>query len=213
MRLFLPRVLRLPFFAVALLLLPLLLCSAAAFAQAQGVPVNVPLPTASGGTVDLTPLFQIVLAFLAVVLPALGTYIAYILDQKMKVDANSAAGNAVSTAAQQGAGIAYSLLAQTAGAMPHTIQMRNAAIAAGISHVLATVPDSAKLREETGASIGQMVAGELGKLEAADPNISIGPVTASTTVPAAPAADKPTEPAGAVHPDVPPASPPSPPAA
>lgn len=129
--------------------------------------------------VDISPLIQVALSFLAVVLPALGAYVAWILKQKMNIQANSAAAQAVDAATSDGAGLAYKLLAQEAKNVPHTIDMQNAAIAVGVQHVLAAAGDSAKVREENGTSLGQTVAAKLGTLMASDPNVSIGPVAAA----------------------------------
>lgn len=126
--------------------------------------------------VDLSPLIQTALAFLAVVLPALGAFLSYQLKRATDIKQNSAAAQAVDVATTDGAGLAYKLLAQLATNVPHTAEIQNAVIAAGVQHAMTAAGDSAKVREETGASLGQTIAAKLGTLMAADPNVSIGPV-------------------------------------
>lgn len=180
----------------AIVLIVLALAGLAAHAQAIGSDAAVP----AGGTVVATNSFtQILLAFLAVVLPSLGSYIAWLIQQRTKIQKNSAAAQAVDTAAADGTGLAYKLLAQFAAAnIPHTVEIQNAVVAAGVQYALAAAGDSAKVREETGASLGQMIAGKLGTLMAQDPNITIGPPAPLAGIAiAAPLAPAPAGPAAA----------------
>ena len=131
--------------------------------------------------VDLSPLIQTALAFLAVVLPALGAFLSYQLKRATDIKQNSAAAQVVDTATTDSAGLVYKLLAQLAPSVPHTVEIQNAMIAAGVQHALAAAGDSAKVREETGTSLGQTIAAKLGTLMAADPNVSIGPVSAGAS--------------------------------
>lgn len=158
------------------------------------------------------PFVQILLGFLAVVLPALGSFIAWQLKRRTDIQGNSAAAQAVDAAADDGAGLAYRLLAQLAAAkIPATVEIHNAMIAAGVQHVLAAAGDSAKVREETGASLGQTVAAKLGTLMAADPNVTIVPVPAGPAVLLGGAGPpEPAAPAVPPIPDPPPAIPAAP---
>jgi Glycosyl hydrolase 108 len=75
-----------------------------------------------------------------------------------------------------------SFLAKEATGLPHSIDMRNAAVASGVNHMVAGLPDALARQGVTQDTVARMVNGELGKLEATDPAVSIGPVAATAGV-------------------------------
>lgn len=95
-------------------------------------------------------------------------------------------------AADKGAELAYGFLV---GNTAHyaDVPMRNAAIATGVNHVLASVPAAMKALGLTPDHVHAMVDARLGGLLAKDPTVSIAPPAAPKSPPvAAPqAADKP----------------------
>ena len=90
----------------------------------------------------------------------------------IKLTAQQAA--AVQSAAEAGAKAAYGFLA-TNGAAFTDVPVRNAAIAVGANHVLASVPDALKAMGLTPEHVSAMVEARLGGLLAADPTVSLAP--------------------------------------
>ena len=79
---------------------------------------------------------------------------------------------AVQSAAEAGAKAAYGFLA-TNGASYYDVPVRNAAIAVGANHVLASVPAALKAMGLTPEHVTAMVEARLGGLLAVDPSVSL----------------------------------------
>ena len=90
----------------------------------------------------------------------------------IKLTAQQAAS--VQSAAEAGAKAAYGFLA-TNGASYADVPVRNAAIAVGANHVLASVPGALKAMGLTPEHVSAMVEARLGGLLASDPTVSLAP--------------------------------------
>jgi hypothetical protein len=124
--------------------------------------------------VDLTPLIQALASLLVAVLVAavpiaLRAFLA--LVHLRLTDSQIAA---VKDAAQQGANVAYGVLVEQ-GASVGRMDVRNAAVAIGVNHVLASVPDALAAAGITPAHVSEMVTARFGGLLAADPSVSLKP--------------------------------------
>jgi hypothetical protein len=84
---------------------------------------------------------------------------------------NAFAAQAIDRAVQRAGGIAYHYMAARAGGMP-AAQARVQAIEVSTDYVMRAVPGILTHLGVTNATVRDMVTGELGKLFAADPNIS-----------------------------------------
>jgi hypothetical protein len=125
-----------------------------------------------------------VTASIPVVLQWGAKHVAFLRDRQLS--------DAIAAAATRGAGLAYTLLlaAGEAAARP---QVQNAAVSAGLEYVLNSFPDAITAKGVTPDHIASMVAGELGKLLAADP--TVGPNVTPAAAAAAPIAAAMADPA------------------
>ncbi len=80
---------------------------------------------------------------------------------------------AVQTAANAGAQAAYGYIAANTGSF-RNVTIRNAAIATGVQHVVASAPELMAALGVTPEHVRTMVEARFGGLLAADPNVSIG---------------------------------------
>lgn len=130
-------------------------------------------------TVDLSPIVQALVGVAALVVSAAGPIIAAAIVRRLHLAQGSAAAQAVTAATETGAGIAYAALVarshQTA-----SIEIHNAALAAGVQHVVEAVPGAMQRVGVTEETAARMVTGKLGALLARDATVSPGP---SVTVP------------------------------
>lgn len=145
-----------------------------------------------GGVIDLNIVFQGVMTLVGAVITAAIPYIIVLIDRKLKIDQNSVQGQIIDSAIKRAGGIAYDFMASMQGKAP-TVQIKNAGLAAGINHVLASIPDTLKEKGVDQATLTRMISGELGQLLAADPNVSVGDSAqaTSTSVPVSVVGDKP----------------------
>jgi hypothetical protein len=156
-------------------------------------------------TVDLGPLVQIVISFLGVVLPLIAGYIAWLIKQRMNIQQDSADALKIDTAAKRAGGIALDFINKVMPANP-TVDVRNAGIAQGLNHVMASLPDTVARMGVTPDTLTRMVTSELTQLE------TPAPVAVVATDPPA-TAGKPLDPPAAVpflRRDPPPFVPPTP---
>lgn len=104
-------------------------------------------------------------AFADAVVPSLfGLGLVWLRQHKVNTTVVEAVGRA--------AGEAYKQMVQAgAGATPATL---NAAVAQGKDYLLASIPSALKAAGVTPEGAAQMVSGELGKLLAVDPSVSVG---------------------------------------
>ncbi len=123
-------------------------------------------------TVDLSPLMQAVGTFLGVVLPLIAGYIAWLIKRKMNIQQDSADALKIDTAVKRGSGLALDFIQKVMPANP-TVDVRNAAIAQGMNHVVASLPDAVARIGVTKDSLTRMVTSELAQLESAAPAASV----------------------------------------
>lgn len=95
-----------------------------------------------------------------------------LLRKYLHVQISDTQASQIQAAAQAGAQLAYGEVVRTAGniRIPAT---RNAALDAGVAHVIASAPDALTALGITPGHVRQMVAARLGGLLAVDPTISI----------------------------------------
>ena len=123
-------------------------------------------------SVDLTPLVQALAALALAALSALTPYFAPMLRRYLHVSLNATQAAAVQAAADAGAEAAYGYIAAN-GASFRDVTIRNAALAAGVQHVAASVPDALSALGITPDHVRSMVEARFGGLLAADPTVSI----------------------------------------
>ena len=117
-------------------------------------------------TVDLGPLVQIVVSFLGVVMPLIAGYIAWLIKQRMNIQQDSADALKIDTAVKRGGGLALDFINKVMPANP-TVDVRNAAIAQGLNHVMTALPDTVARMGVTPDTLTRMVTSELTQLETA----------------------------------------------
>ncbi len=133
-------------------------------------------------TVDLSPIVQPAIDTAGLILVACAPVLAGLALRLLHLQGNAAAVAAVNAVAQTGAGLAYAELA-AAGQRPASVEIKSAALAAGVQHVLDAAPAAVRRSGLTEQLVAQQVAGELGRLLARDPTVSAGP-SASVPPPA-----------------------------
>ena len=134
-------------------------------------------------SVDINTILQILLSLAAAAVAASAPLITAFIFQRLGVQKNSAAAQVVDMAVQRAGGLAYAFLSKEATGSPHSIDMQNAAVAVGLTHVAAAIPAALTTLGITPEAVSRMVTGELGKLMAADPGVTIGPVAAPVAPP------------------------------
>ncbi len=136
--------------------------------------------------VDISPLVQALIGTAAAVVTASGPIVAALIARKLHLEGNAAAVTAIDQACNTGAGLAYAALVAESN-KPASVDIKSAAIASGVQHVLATVPDAIARSGITEDAIGRMIVGRLGTLLSRDPSVPAGP-SASVPPPVAGAA-------------------------
>jgi hypothetical protein len=136
--------------------------------------------------VDLTPLVQALAALALAAAGAATPFIAPLLRRYLHIQLSATQAAAIQSAADAGAKAAYGYIASS-GASYRTDVIRNAALALGVQHVMASTPDAVAALGLTPEHVQRMVEARFGGLLAADPSVSIaGPPVSQTEVPAAP---------------------------
>lgn len=123
-------------------------------------------------SVDLTPLVQALAALALAALSAMTPYLAPLLRRYLHISLTATQAAAVETAANAGAKAAYGYIAAN-GASFRDSTIRNAALAAGVQHVVASVPDELSALGITPDHVRAMVEARFGGLLAADATVSI----------------------------------------
>jgi len=123
-------------------------------------------------SVDLTPLVQALAALALAALFAMTPYLAPILRRYLHVSLSTTQAAAVQAAADAGAKAAYGYIAAN-GASFRDVTIRNTALASGVQHVVASVPDALNELGITPEHVRSMVEARFGGLLAADPTVSI----------------------------------------
>ena len=122
--------------------------------------------------VDLTPLVQALAALALAAVSAATPFIAPLLRRYLHIQLSATQAGAVQSAADAGAKAAYGYIAAS-GMSYRTDLIRNAAIAIGVQHVMASTPDAINALGLTPDQVHRMVEARFGGLLAADPNVSI----------------------------------------
>lgn len=122
-------------------------------------------------TVDLSPVIGVMASLaLAAVTAAIPIVVPYLV-RLLHLQNNAAMVNLVSEAAKRAAGQAYDFMVTNQGVNHGAI--RNAALASAAAYVARSVPDTLAKLGVTPEHVQAMVAGELGKLLAVDPTVSV----------------------------------------
>ena len=144
--------------------------------------------------VDLSGLMHGLVALLAALLSAAAPYLVVAVERWLRIKQtdqvqalNTAAQATVNAAVQRAAGIAYAAIAAAPKGYTDPVVTNNA-LAAGLNHVVTSIPDALALLGVTQATVISMVQGELGKLLAVDPNVSAGGTVVPAPTPAPTAA-------------------------
>jgi len=134
-------------------------------------------------SVDLTPLVQTLSALALAALTAATPYLVALLRRYLHISLTATQAAALQTAADAGAKAAYGLIATNAASYAD-VTIRNAALAKGVQHVMASVPDAMAALGITPDHVQEMVAARFGGLLAADPTVSIGAAASRPATPA-----------------------------
>src|SRR5690349_15621583 len=124
---------------------------------------------------DLAPLVQALAALALAAMSAATPYLAPLLRRYLHVHLSATQAAAIQSAADAGAQAAYGYLAANAASY-RDISIRNAAIAKGVQHVIASTPDALNALGITPEHVQRMVEARFGGLLADDPNVSIAGV-------------------------------------
>ncbi len=129
-------------------------------------------------TLDLTPVIQALATLvLAVVVPTI-PYAVVLIQRHTGIKLTDQQTAAITGAADQGANLAYGWLVTQAASVAQ-VPMKNVALAVGVNHVLASVPDALKAIGITPDHVSAMVEARLGGLLAADPTVSVAAAIAT----------------------------------
>ncbi len=124
-------------------------------------------------TVDLTPLVQALAVLALAAISAATPFIASLLHRYLHIQLSATQAASVQSAAEAGAKAAYCYIV-TSGASYRTDLIRNAAVAIGVQHVMASTPAAMAALGITPDQVHRMVEARFGGLLAADPTVSIG---------------------------------------
>ena len=125
-------------------------------------------------TIDLSPIINAVAVVVGLTLTACAPLIAALIVRKLSLDKNAAAVTAIDSACNTGAGLAYAALVDESH-RPASVQIKSAALAQGVQHVLVAVPAALALAGVTEGTVARMIAGRLGQLLARDTGVTAGP--------------------------------------
>jgi hypothetical protein len=123
--------------------------------------------------IDLTPLVQALAALALAAITAATPYLAPLLGRYLHIRLTATQAAAIQSAADAGAQAAYGYIATNA-ANYRNVTIRDAAIAKGVQHVVASTPEALTALGVTPEHVRNMVEARFGGLLAADPTVSIG---------------------------------------
>jgi hypothetical protein len=123
--------------------------------------------------IDLTPLVQALAALALAAMIAATPYLAPLLRRYLHIRLTATQAASVQAAAAAGAQAAYGYIVANAASY-RDVTTRNAAIARGVEHVIASTPEALTALGVTPEHVRNMVEARFGGLLVADPNISIG---------------------------------------
>ena len=122
--------------------------------------------------IDLAPLVQALAALALAAITASTPYLIPLLRRYLRIRLTATQAAAIQTAADIGARAAYGYIAASATSF-RDMTIRNAAIAKGVQHVVASTPDALTALGITPEHVRNMVEARFGGLLAADPTVSI----------------------------------------
>jgi hypothetical protein len=122
--------------------------------------------------IDLTPLVQALAALALAAFTAATPFIAPLLRRYLHIRLTATQAAAVQSAADAGAQAAYGYIVTNAASY-RDATVRDAALAKGTDHVIASTPDSLAALGITKDHIRRMVEARFGALLASDPGVSI----------------------------------------
>jgi hypothetical protein len=122
--------------------------------------------------IDLTPLVQALAALALAAICAATPYLAPLLGRYLHIRLTATQAASIQRAADVGAQAAYGYIAANA-ASHRDLSIRNTAIAKGVEHVVASVPEALAALGVTPEHVRNMVEARFGGLLAADPTVSI----------------------------------------
>ena len=120
--------------------------------------------------IDLSPLVQALTALAAAT--AAMPYLVPLVRRYLHLQFTATQAAAVQAAAEARAKAAYDYIAASTASY-HDVTIRNAAIATGVQHVIASAPQALSDLGLTPEHVRDMVEARFGGLLAADPNVSI----------------------------------------
>jgi hypothetical protein len=123
--------------------------------------------------IDLTPLVQALAALALAAITAATPYLAPLLARYLHIRLTATQAAAIQSAADAGAQAAYGYIAANAASY-RNVTIRDAAIAKGVQHVVASTPEALTALGVTPEHVRNMVEARFGGLLAADPTVSIG---------------------------------------
>jgi hypothetical protein len=124
-------------------------------------------------SIDLTPLVQALAALALAAMTAATPYLAPLLGRYLHIRLSATQAAAIQSAADAGAQAAYGYIAANAASY-RNVTIRDAAIAKGVQHVVASTPEALTALGVTPAQVRNMVEARFGGLLAADPTVTIG---------------------------------------
>jgi hypothetical protein len=125
---------------------------------------------------DLAPLVQALAALALAAITGAAPYLAPLLRRYIRAQLTAAQAATIQSAAEAGAQAAYGYIATSASSF-HDVTIRNAALATGVQHVIASAPEAMTALGITPDHVRQMVEARFGGLLATDPTVTIGSPT------------------------------------
>ena len=122
--------------------------------------------------IDLAPLVQALAALALAAVTAATPFLVPLLRRFLNIRLSTTQAAAIQTAADVGAQAAYGYIAASTSSY-HDVPIRNAAIAKGVQHVVASTPQALTALGVTPEHVRDMVEARFGGLLAADPTVSI----------------------------------------
>ncbi len=123
--------------------------------------------------INLVPLVQALAALALASVTAVTPYLSLLVQRYLHVRLTASQAAIVQSAADVGAKAAFGYIAES-GASYRDVSVRNAAIAKGVQHVVASAPEALTALGITPDHIRNMVEARFGGLLAANPTVSIG---------------------------------------
>ncbi len=120
--------------------------------------------------IDFGPALQALAPLALMVVTASIPYAVALAERFLKLNLNSKQVAVITQACDKGAEAAYGFMAGQGATLAH-ISIKNAAVAQGVNHVLASVPDALKKLSITPDQVERMVEARLGGLVAAHHSI------------------------------------------